>query len=117
MPQGKGQSKVIDNEMLNINLNHSSWLNSDVMEGWVTRYEDAKARSQREKALFCTQCSGTRVPYPHHLRALPKNMDVNWLHHEMDRVERDEDMHITSLEWEMVEDVYQRLVCPIICMS
>ena len=30
----------------------------------------------------------------------PKDMEVNWLHEKMERAERDEDMHITSQEWE-----------------
>ena len=104
VPQGKGWSKVMDNEMIN-NLNHFCWLNSDVMKKWMERYEHAKASGQRQRARFRTQ-HGPRVPYSHHLRTLLKDMDVNWLHEEMERVERDKGMCITSLEWSMVKDAY-----------
>ena len=53
VPQGKGQSKVMDTEMINI-FNHLCWLNNDVMKKWVERYEHAKASKQRERASFHT---------------------------------------------------------------
>ena len=41
---------------------------------------------------------GPHVPYPHHLRTLQKDMDVNWVHEEMEGAQRNEDMHLTSQE-------------------
>ena len=69
------------------------------MKKWVERYEHAKASRQRERASFHIKC-GPHVPYPHDLRTPPKDMDVSWLHEEMERAKIDKDMHITSQEWE-----------------
>ena len=43
VPQGKGQSKVIERTLID-DLNFTCILNSDVMSRWVTRYEDAKTK-------------------------------------------------------------------------
>lgn len=98
VPQGKGQSKVIERTLID-DLNFTCILNSDVMSRWVTRYEDAKTKRQADRALFRRQ-HGSRKAYPKHLATLPNDIHVDWLHEEMERAERDEGLHITAEEWE-----------------
>ena len=71
------------------------------MSKWVTRYQDAKTRRQVERALFRRQ-HGSRKAYPKHLATLSNDIHVDWLHEEMESVERDEELHITMEEWENV---------------
>ena len=104
----------MDSEMIN-NFNHFCWLNSDVMNKWVEKYEHAKTSRQRERVSFRTQ-HGPHVPYPHHLRTLSKDMYVTWLHEEMERAKKDEDMRITR-NGSMVKDAYRRyLILISICI-
>ena len=76
-----------------------AFVNSDVMSRWVTKYKDAKTRRKVDRALFWRQC-GSRKAYNKHLATLTNNIHVDWLHEEMERVERDEGLHIMAEEWE-----------------
>lgn len=69
------------------------------MTKWVTIYEVAKVRRQSRRATFRSLHAHV-VPYHSHLRTLPKDIHLDWLYEEMDRLENNEGMHTIQEEWE-----------------
>ena len=75
IPQGKGRSNALMKEELH-KLNVFCVLNSEVMSKWVTLYKEARARRVSERQAFRAR-HGRNVPYPEHLSALPRHIDID----------------------------------------
>ena len=65
----------------------------------MTLYKEARARRVSERQAFRAR-HGRNVPYPEHLSALPRYIDIDWLHEEMEKMEKEEAMDISQEEWE-----------------
>ena len=65
------------------------------MSKWVTLYREVRARRQSKRQAFHAR-HGRNVPYPKHLSALPRHIDIDWLHKEMERMEKEEGINISQ---------------------
>ena len=56
-------------------------------------------RMQRQEGKHKELSFGGNVALVRHILAFSNDIHVGWLHEKMERVERDEGMHITMEEW------------------
>ena len=77
VPQGNGISRRMD-EALITKVNTYCILNSENMQKWVKRYDDAKAKRTKEREIFWNRTRSRN--YPPELSILPPNITIDWLH-------------------------------------
>ena len=109
VPQGNGITIQLDRD-LHMRLNSFCILNTEVMKCWVKKYEEERTKRHEERTLFRRR-HGRRVPFPAHLKQLPKHITCDWLHGEMDKIDEINHDHVISNdEWE-----YARGANPKVC--
>jgi hypothetical protein len=101
VPQGQGRTVSLGQE-LRSKLNTFCILNTAVMRPWVDRHQEARATIQRERARIRRE-HGRRAPLPGHLSQFPATITADWVHAELDKLDRTEQAtaaSITQDEWE-----------------
>lgn len=96
LPQGKGSIRRMSEPFRN-KVNKFCILNSEEMQKWISRYEEAKARRTTARADFRRE--HRRQPYPHDLALLPKDMTLDWLCDALRQATLNNE-EVTEREWE-----------------
>lgn len=77
-PQGKGMVRLMDVSMRD-KINKFCILNSQAMEKWIAKYDEAKKERDQARQRFRRSRATSRLPYPPELAQLAEFPSGRWL--------------------------------------